>query len=191
MLGDAPKRARARGEPPGAARGDDPLRRPVGRGTPRPVLEEGPSRRPGQLPGRTRHALVITIHAAKGLEFDVVFIAGRRGVLFPTGRAVEAGHDSTPTPADGGRSAARLVGMTSARSGCTFPRGSARRAGTGRRMAAGAVPDRDHGGLMNAHSRVRPGRGRHGVRDGRHQSGSASATGSPADPPAGGLFLGR
>ena len=40
---------------------------------------------------------LITLHAAKGLEFDVVFIAGLEESLFPTGRAVEARAASTRT----------------------------------------------------------------------------------------------
>ena len=41
---------------------------------------------------------LITLHAAKGLEFDVVFIAGLEESLFPTGRAVEAEGGFNPDP---------------------------------------------------------------------------------------------
>jgi DNA helicase-2/ATP-dependent DNA helicase PcrA len=59
---------------------------------------------------------LITMHAAKGLEFDVVFIAGMEESLFPTGRAVEAesGFNPDPRPMEEERRLA-YVGMTRAR----------------------------------------------------------------------------
>jgi ATP-dependent DNA helicase UvrD/PcrA len=59
---------------------------------------------------------LITLHAAKGLEFDVVFIAGLEEGLFPTGRAVEAesGFNPDPAPLEEERRLA-YVGMTRAR----------------------------------------------------------------------------
>ena len=59
---------------------------------------------------------LITLHAAKGLEFDVVFIAGLEEGLFPTGRAVEAegGFNPDPRPMEEERRLA-YVGMTRAR----------------------------------------------------------------------------
>jgi len=60
---------------------------------------------------------LITLHAAKGLEFEVVFIAGLEESLFPTGRAVEAegGFNPDPRPMEEERRLA-YVGMTRARS---------------------------------------------------------------------------
>jgi DNA helicase-2/ATP-dependent DNA helicase PcrA len=59
---------------------------------------------------------LITLHAAKGLEFDVVFIAGLEEGLFPTGRAVEAesGFNPSSAPLEEERRLA-YVGMTRAR----------------------------------------------------------------------------
>ncbi len=59
---------------------------------------------------------LITLHAAKGLEFDVVFIGGLEESLFPTGRAVEAegGFNPDPRPMEEERRLA-YVGMTRAR----------------------------------------------------------------------------
>ena len=59
---------------------------------------------------------LITLHAAKGLEFEVVFIAGLEESLFPTGRAVEAegGFNPDPRPMEEERRLA-YVGMTRAR----------------------------------------------------------------------------
>ena len=59
---------------------------------------------------------LITLHAAKGLEFSVVFIAGLEESLFPTGRAVEAegGFSPDPKPMEEERRLA-YVGMTRAR----------------------------------------------------------------------------
>ncbi|HEX2627226.1 MAG TPA: UvrD-helicase domain-containing protein [Candidatus Limnocylindrales bacterium] len=59
---------------------------------------------------------LITLHAAKGLEFQVVFIAGLEESLFPTGRAVEAegGFNPDPKPMEEERRLA-YVGMTRAR----------------------------------------------------------------------------
>jgi DNA helicase-2/ATP-dependent DNA helicase PcrA len=59
---------------------------------------------------------LITMHAAKGLEFEVVFIAGMEESLFPTGRAVEAegGFNPDPRPMEEERRLA-YVGMTRAR----------------------------------------------------------------------------
>jgi len=59
---------------------------------------------------------LITLHAAKGLEFPVVFIAGLEEGLFPTGRAIEAETGFNPNPA-AMEEERRLayVGMTRAR----------------------------------------------------------------------------
>ncbi|HJW21906.1 MAG TPA: UvrD-helicase domain-containing protein, partial [Candidatus Limnocylindrales bacterium] len=59
---------------------------------------------------------LITLHAAKGLEFDVVFIAGLEEGLFPTSRAMEAETGFNPDPR-GMEEERRLayVGMTRAR----------------------------------------------------------------------------
>ena len=59
---------------------------------------------------------LITLHAAKGLEFSVVFIAGLEESLFPTGRAVEAegGFSPDTRPMEEERRLA-YVGMTRAR----------------------------------------------------------------------------
>jgi DNA helicase-2/ATP-dependent DNA helicase PcrA len=59
---------------------------------------------------------LITLHAAKGLEFDVVFIAGLEEGLFPTSRALEAetGFNPNPGPMEEERRLA-YVGMTRAR----------------------------------------------------------------------------
>ncbi len=59
---------------------------------------------------------LITLHAAKGLEFPVVFIAGLEEGLFPTGRAIEAeaGFSPNPAPMEEERRLA-YVGMTRAR----------------------------------------------------------------------------
>ncbi|HXI45762.1 MAG TPA: 3'-5' exonuclease, partial [Candidatus Acidoferrales bacterium] len=59
---------------------------------------------------------LITLHAAKGLEFDIVFIAGLEEGLFPTNRALEAetGFNPDPKPMEEERRLA-YVGMTRAR----------------------------------------------------------------------------
>jgi DNA helicase II / ATP-dependent DNA helicase PcrA len=59
---------------------------------------------------------LITLHAAKGLEFEVVFIAGLEEGLFPTGRAIEAeaGFNPDPRPMEEERRLA-YVGMTRAK----------------------------------------------------------------------------
>ena len=59
---------------------------------------------------------LITLHAAKGLEFRVVFIAGLEEGLFPTGRAIEAesGFNPNAAPMEEERRLA-YVGMTRAR----------------------------------------------------------------------------
>jgi ATP-dependent DNA helicase UvrD/PcrA len=59
---------------------------------------------------------LITLHAAKGLEFDVVFIAGLEEGLFPTSRALDAGSgfNPDPKPMEEERRLA-YVGMTRAR----------------------------------------------------------------------------
>ena len=59
---------------------------------------------------------LITLHAAKGLEFEVVFIGGLEESLFPTGRAVEAegGFNPDPRPMEEERRLA-YVGMTRAK----------------------------------------------------------------------------
>src|SRR5262249_12685756 len=59
---------------------------------------------------------LITLHAAKGLEFEVVFIAGLEEGLFPTGRAIEAeaGFNPDPHPMEEERRLA-YVGMTRAK----------------------------------------------------------------------------
>ncbi|MEO7663867.1 MAG: UvrD-helicase domain-containing protein [Candidatus Limnocylindrales bacterium] len=59
---------------------------------------------------------LITLHAAKGLEFPVVFIAGLEEGLFPTGRAIEAESGFNPNPS-GMEEERRLayVGMTRAK----------------------------------------------------------------------------
>jgi len=59
---------------------------------------------------------LITLHAAKGLEFDIVFIAGMEEGLFPTSRALEAetGFNPDGRPMEEERRLA-YVGMTRAR----------------------------------------------------------------------------
>jgi DNA helicase-2/ATP-dependent DNA helicase PcrA len=59
---------------------------------------------------------LITLHAAKGLEFEIVFIAGLEEGLFPTGRAIEAetGFNPDPRPMEEERRLA-YVGMTRAK----------------------------------------------------------------------------
>jgi len=59
---------------------------------------------------------LITLHAAKGLEFPVVFIAGMEEGLFPTGRAIDAesGFNPNPAPMEEERRLA-YVGMTRAK----------------------------------------------------------------------------
>jgi DNA helicase II / ATP-dependent DNA helicase PcrA len=59
---------------------------------------------------------LITLHAAKGLEFPVVFIAGLEEGLFPTNRAIEAetGFNPDPRPMEEERRLA-YVGMTRAK----------------------------------------------------------------------------
>jgi DNA helicase-2/ATP-dependent DNA helicase PcrA len=59
---------------------------------------------------------LITLHAAKGLEFDVVFIGGLEEGLFPTSRALDAetGFNPDPRPMEEERRLA-YVGMTRAR----------------------------------------------------------------------------
>jgi DNA helicase-2/ATP-dependent DNA helicase PcrA len=59
---------------------------------------------------------LITLHAAKGLEFPIVFIAGLEEGLFPTSRAIEAESGFNPNPA-GMEEERRLayVGMTRAK----------------------------------------------------------------------------
>ncbi|TAK02529.1 MAG: hypothetical protein EPO36_01960 [Chloroflexota bacterium] len=59
---------------------------------------------------------LITLHAAKGLEFPVVFIAGLEEGLFPTGRALDAesGFNPNPAPMEEERRLA-YVGMTRAK----------------------------------------------------------------------------
>jgi DNA helicase-2/ATP-dependent DNA helicase PcrA len=59
---------------------------------------------------------LITLHAAKGLEFPVVFIAGLEEGLFPTSRAIDAavGFNPDPRPMEEERRLA-YVGMTRAR----------------------------------------------------------------------------
>ncbi|MEW5991471.1 MAG: UvrD-helicase domain-containing protein [Chloroflexota bacterium] len=59
---------------------------------------------------------LITLHAAKGLEFPVVFIAGLEEGLFPTSRALDAesGFNPNPAPMEEERRLA-YVGMTRAR----------------------------------------------------------------------------
>ncbi|HLX33978.1 MAG TPA: UvrD-helicase domain-containing protein [Candidatus Limnocylindrales bacterium] len=59
---------------------------------------------------------LITLHAAKGLEFEVVFIAGLEEGLFPTARALEAerGFNPDPRPMEEERRLA-YVGMTRAK----------------------------------------------------------------------------
>ncbi len=59
---------------------------------------------------------LITLHAAKGLEFPVVFIGGLEEGLFPTSRAIEAESGFNPNPA-GMEEERRLayVGMTRAK----------------------------------------------------------------------------
>ncbi|MBF8290391.1 MAG: pcrA [Chloroflexi bacterium] len=59
---------------------------------------------------------LITMHAAKGLEFPIVFIAGMEEGLFPTSRAIEAESGFNPNPA-GMEEERRLayVGMTRAK----------------------------------------------------------------------------
>jgi DNA helicase-2/ATP-dependent DNA helicase PcrA len=59
---------------------------------------------------------LITLHAAKGLEFPVVFVAGLEEGLFPTSRAIdaEAGFNPDPRPMEEERRLA-YVGMTRAK----------------------------------------------------------------------------
>jgi DNA helicase-2/ATP-dependent DNA helicase PcrA len=59
---------------------------------------------------------LITLHAAKGLEFPVVFVAGLEEGLFPTSRAIDAegGFNADPRPMEEERRLA-YVGMTRAK----------------------------------------------------------------------------
>ena len=93
---------------------------------------------------------LITLHAAKGLEFEVVFIAGLEESLFPTGRAVEAegGFNPDPRPMEEERRLAYVGHDPGAARGCTCPTpGSARRAAARHELdgRAVAVPARDPG----------------------------------------------
>ena len=91
---------------------------------------------------------LITLHAAKGLEFSVVFIAGLEESLFPTGRAVEAesGFNPDPRAMEEERRLA-YVGMTRARERLYLSHAwqRATRRGPGHQLdgRAVAVPHRD------------------------------------------------
>ena len=69
----------------------DALRGPGARGRARPAAGgDRPGGRPGRLRRRTpTRSTLITMHAAKGLEFDVVFIAGLEEGVFPHARALD------------------------------------------------------------------------------------------------------
>ncbi len=108
---------------------------------------------------------LITLHAAKGLEFEVVFIAGLEESLFPTGRAVEAegGFNPDPRPMEEERRLA-YVGMTRARAApvpvARLAARDAPRPGHELDGRAVAVPARDPGGAHERPAPRRPPRGR-------------------------------
>ena len=69
---------------------------------------------------KTDAVTLITLHAAKGLEFPVVFIAGLEEGVFPTSRAVDASARCRPGPSPWRRSAAwRMSGSPGPSAACT------------------------------------------------------------------------
>ena len=111
--GRLPGRRGPLGEPAGAARGG----RPYGDLEPEDALdrlleETALVADQDAYDGDADAVTLITMHAAKGLEFDVVFIAGLEEGVFP-----HAGRSTTRQTEEERRLA--YVGLTRARAGCT------------------------------------------------------------------------
>ena len=108
--------------------------------------------------GETEAVTLITLHAAKGLEFPVVFIAGLEEGVFPTSRAIDAEREMPARPAaDGGGAPARVRGHHPGEAPAVpDPRLPARLPRHGPALDPVAVPHGDPGG---AHGRPAPRRG--------------------------------
>ena len=97
--------------------------------------------------GETEAVTLITLHAAKGLEFPVVFIAGLEEGVFPTSRAIDAEREMPARhPADGGGAPARLRRHHPGEAPAVpDPRVAAGLPGHGPALDPVALPDRDPG----------------------------------------------